>query len=60
MLSGSFFDPSVSCADLLLSSEDLGTGVPISTTATRVVIVQEAYTLHFDTGHSSLDSTYVL
>ena len=60
MLDGSFFDPSVSCADLLLSSEDLGTGVLMSTTATRVVIVQEAYTLLSDTGHPSLDSTYVL
>lgn len=60
MLFGSFFDPSVSFADLFLLSDDLGTGVPISTTAARVVIVQEAYTLHFDTGSSSLDSTYVL
>ncbi len=60
MLFGSFFDPSVSCADLLLLSKDLGTGVSIPTTATRVVIVQEPYTLHFDMSQSSLDSTYVL
>ena len=57
---GFSFDPSVSCSDFLLSSRDLGTGGPISTAATLVVIAKEAYTLQCDTGHASLDSTYVL